>query len=63
MANYAQTINVLGAIKVNQVGAQLESTGLVLALYRKQFGEIPVMTRVNEERVDLPVPASTLLRH
>jgi alpha-N-arabinofuranosidase len=54
MANYAQTINVLGAIKVNQVGAQLESTGLVLALYRKQFGEIPVMTRVNEERVDLP---------
>jgi alpha-N-arabinofuranosidase len=42
MANYAQTVNVIGAIKTTATAAELETTGLVLALYRKQFGSLPV---------------------
>ena len=42
MANYAQTVNVIGAIKTSKREAVLDSTGVVLALYRKQFGTIPV---------------------
>lgn len=42
MANYAQTVNVLGAIKTTGTQASLESTGLVLALYRRQYGVLPI---------------------
>lgn len=42
MANYAQTVNVIGAIKTTKTEAELETTGLVLKLYRERFGEIPV---------------------
>jgi alpha-L-arabinofuranosidase len=42
MANYAQTCNVIGAIKTTQTAASLEPTGLVLALYRNHFGTIPI---------------------
>ncbi len=42
MANYAQTVNVIGAIKTTPTHAELETTGLVLKLYRQRFGEIPV---------------------
>jgi len=42
MANYAQTVNVIGCIKTNKTEAELASTGLVLKLYRNQFGEIPL---------------------
>ncbi len=44
MANYAQTVNVIGCIKTSKSHAALESTGLVLMLYRRHFGEIPVAT-------------------
>ncbi len=44
MANYAQTVNVIGCIKTNKTSAQFETTGLVLKLYRKEFGSIPVAT-------------------
>jgi alpha-N-arabinofuranosidase len=44
MANYAQTVNVIGAIKTNKTAATMETTGLVLALYRKHFGTLPVAT-------------------
>ena len=54
MANYAQTINVLGAIKATPVGVRFESTGLVLALYRNVFGTIPVYAQINDERIDAP---------
>lgn len=54
MANYAQTLNVLGAIKATPVGVQFESTGLVLALYRKVFGSIPVFSQINDEPFGLP---------
>jgi alpha-N-arabinofuranosidase len=43
-AFYAQTVNVIGAIKVSRRNAALETTGLVLKLYRNQFGELPVAT-------------------
>lgn len=42
MANYAQTVNVIGAIKTTKTDAWLEGTGLVLKLYRNEFGTIPV---------------------
>ena len=42
MANYAQTVNVIGAIKTTKTDAEFESTGLVLKLYRERYGEIPV---------------------
>jgi alpha-N-arabinofuranosidase len=42
MANYAQTVNVIGAIKTTKTAAEMEPTGQVLALYRKEFGSIPV---------------------
>ncbi len=42
MANYAQTVNVIGAIKTTATDAELETTGLVLKLYRERFGVTPV---------------------
>ncbi|MHC4086903.1 MAG: alpha-L-arabinofuranosidase C-terminal domain-containing protein [Planctomycetota bacterium] len=42
MANYAQTVNVIGCIKASKTAAALETTGLVLKLYREHFGSIPV---------------------
>jgi alpha-N-arabinofuranosidase len=42
MANYAQTVNVIGAIKTTATAAELETTGLVLKLYRERFGVTPV---------------------
>ena len=42
MANYAQTVNVIGAIKTSGHAAELEATGLALALYRRHFGALPV---------------------
>jgi alpha-N-arabinofuranosidase len=42
MANYAQTVNVIGCIKTNKTSASFETTGLALMLYRKHYGSIPV---------------------
>jgi alpha-N-arabinofuranosidase len=42
MANYAQTVNVIGAIKTTATAAEMEATGLALALYRRHFGTLPV---------------------
>jgi DUF1680 family protein/alpha-L-arabinofuranosidase len=44
MANYAQTVNVIGAIKASRTAAALETTGLVLKLYRAKFGTLPAAT-------------------
>jgi alpha-L-arabinofuranosidase len=43
-AFYAQTVNVIGAIKTSRRNAAMETTGLVLKLYRHHFGEIPAAT-------------------
>ena len=42
MANYAQTVNVIGCIKTSKTAAALDTTGLALMLYRKHFGLTPV---------------------
>jgi len=42
MANYAQTVNVIGCIKTNTTHSVLDGTGQVLKLYRQKFGFIPV---------------------
>ncbi|GAB6166342.1 hypothetical protein JCM19992_23420 [Thermostilla marina] len=47
MANYAQTVNVIGAIKTSKTVAAFETTGLMLKLFRRHFGKIPVKTSVD----------------
>jgi alpha-N-arabinofuranosidase len=42
MANYAQTVNVIGCVKTTKTAAAFETTGLVLKLYRRHFGTLPV---------------------
>lgn len=42
MANYAQTVNVIGCIKTTKTAAEFDSTGMPLMLYRQHFGTIPV---------------------
>lgn len=42
LANYAQTVNVIGCIKTSKTDAAFETTGLVLKLYRRHFGTVPV---------------------
>jgi alpha-N-arabinofuranosidase len=53
MANYAQTVNVIGAIKTTKTDAEFETTGLVLKLYRERFGEIPVEVRGVPQPLDV----------
>ncbi|MBN2243659.1 MAG: alpha-N-arabinofuranosidase [Acidobacteria bacterium] len=56
MANYAQTVNVIGAIKTTKTAAEFEPTGLVLKLYRRRFGKIPV--RVSGDLGSLDIAAA-----
>jgi alpha-L-arabinofuranosidase len=42
MAHYAQTVNVIGAIKTTHTKAEMETTGLVLQLYRAHYGQVPL---------------------
>jgi len=42
MANYAQTVNVIGCIKTTKTAASFATTGLALKLYREHFGTIPL---------------------
>ncbi|MCS7237752.1 MAG: hypothetical protein NZ899_05710 [Thermoguttaceae bacterium] len=44
MACYAQTVNVIGAIKTSKIAAVMDTTGVILALYRHKFGSIPLAT-------------------
>ena len=55
-ANYAQTVNVIGAVKTTKTEAEFESTGLVLKLYRNNFGSKPL--KFNGEIGDLDVMAA-----
>ncbi|MCS7303562.1 MAG: hypothetical protein NZ602_00435 [Thermoguttaceae bacterium] len=48
MANYAQTVNVIGCIKTSKTAAAFETTGLVLKLYRRHFGRVPVAVDIKE---------------
>ncbi len=53
MANYAQTVNVIGAIKTTQTTSAFETTGLVLKLYRHKFGTIPVNIESTNPNLDV----------
>lgn len=57
MANYAQTVNVIGAIKTNSTDACYAATALPLKLYRQHFGEIPIKI----ERADGPLDISVAM--
>ncbi len=53
MANYAQTVNVIGAIKTSKTEAVFDTTGLVLKLYRNEFGTVPVKISGRPEPLDV----------
>jgi alpha-N-arabinofuranosidase len=53
MANYAQTVNVIGCIKTTTIASGFAATGLPLKLYRNHFGSFPVV--VNQEFEDLDI--------
>jgi alpha-L-arabinofuranosidase len=59
MANYAQTINVIGAIKTTKTEAEFETTGLVLKLYRERFGTIPVQVKGHFAPLDIAAALSS----
>ncbi len=53
MANYAQTVNVIGCIKTDKTDAVFATTGLALKLYRHEFGEVPVTLSGAPEPLDV----------
>ena len=53
MAGYAQTVNVIGAIKTSKTAAVLDSTGEALVMYRRYFGTIPVEITGAPEPLDV----------
>jgi len=58
MANYAQTVNVIGAIKTTATEAEFETTGLVLKLYRNHFGTHPVQVTHSDTSLDIAAAMS-----
>lgn len=53
MANYAQTVNVIGCIKTTKTAAAFDTTALPLVLYRKHFGTIPVKASAADTPLDV----------
>jgi alpha-N-arabinofuranosidase len=53
LANYAQTVNVIGCIKTSKTAAAMETTGLVLRLYRNNYGTVPVTVAGDTSPVDV----------
>jgi len=53
MANYAQTVNVIGCIKTNTTSSVFDATGQVLKLYRQHFGTVPVTISGETRPVDI----------
>jgi len=56
MAHYAQTVNVIGAIKTTKTAAEMETTGLVLQMYRAHYGQIPL--KIDQDFGDYDVAAA-----
>ncbi|HHY85938.1 MAG TPA: alpha-N-arabinofuranosidase [Verrucomicrobia bacterium] len=56
MANYAQTVNVIGCIKTTKTHAEFDSTAFPLMLYRREFGTIPL--KVEHTAAPLDVAAA-----
>jgi alpha-L-arabinofuranosidase len=53
MAHYAQTVNVIGAIKTTRTTAEMETTGLVLQLYRAHYGQVPLRLEQDFDPLDV----------
>jgi len=53
LANYAQTVNVIGCIKTTKTEACFATTGLPLMLYRKEFGILPIQVGQTETPLDI----------
>jgi len=58
VAMYAQTVNVIGAIKTDRTAACMETTGLMLEMYRKYYGTVPVTLHATAEDNNLDVAAA-----
>ena len=59
MAHYAQTVNVIGAMKTSRTTAEMETTGLVLQLYRAKFGSIPLVASWDAGPLDVAAALTT----
>jgi alpha-N-arabinofuranosidase len=59
MAHYAQTVNVIGAIKTTKTAAEMETSGLVLQLYRARFGQIPLKLAADFAPLDVAAALTT----
>jgi alpha-N-arabinofuranosidase len=59
LANYAQTVNVIGCIKASKTAAAFETTGLVLKLYRNNFGTLPVAVTGDTAPIDVSAALTT----
>ncbi len=53
LANYAQTVNVIGCIKASKTAAAFETTGLALKLYRNRFGTVPLAVTGDAKPLDV----------
>ncbi len=60
MANYAQTVNVIGAIKTTQKEVEFAATGVVLKLYGNHYGQIPVEIKAQPEFLDIAASLDTI---
>ena len=59
MANYAQAVNVIGAVKASKTAARMETTGLAWPVSRRHFGRIPVKLTGQLEPLDAAEPWPT----
>jgi len=53
MANYAQTVNVLGCIKTTKTAADFDASAFPLMLYRAHFGSLPLAVKNPAGGVDV----------
>lgn len=53
MANYAQTVNVIGCIKTTPTASGFAATGMTLKLYGNHFGTIPILLEEKYEGLDV----------
>ncbi|KPK87731.1 MAG: hypothetical protein AMS27_01600 [Bacteroides sp. SM23_62_1] len=53
MANYAQTVNVIGCIKTTKTDAGFATTALPLILYHKHFGTVPIEITGRSKDIDI----------
>jgi alpha-L-arabinofuranosidase len=58
MAEYAQTVNVIGRIKTTKTAAFFDTTALPLLLYRREFGSEPLSVSGNPDEKTLDVAAA-----